>query len=74
MIQPVVRLEGKLCIFPGIPALFQKMLNGLTDYLPLPPECDRPKRIQIFTECVLLVLCAFTLVTLTTEIPDALNQ
>ncbi|KAF5365254.1 hypothetical protein D9758_005393 [Tetrapyrgos nigripes] len=47
---PVVRLEGKLCVFPGIPALFQKMLNGLKDFLPLPPACDRPKRVQIFTE------------------------
>ncbi|ESK94823.1 molybdopterin binding domain-containing protein [Moniliophthora roreri MCA 2997] len=47
---PVVRLEGKLCVFPGIPALFQKMLNGLTDYLPLPSPSERPLRIQIFTE------------------------
>ncbi|THU79809.1 Molybdopterin binding protein [Dendrothele bispora CBS 962.96] len=47
---PVIRLEGKLCVFPGIPALFQKMLSGLKEFLPLPPECDRPKRIQVFTE------------------------
>ncbi|KAL0066868.1 hypothetical protein AAF712_006063 [Marasmius tenuissimus] len=47
---PVVRLERKLCVFPGIPALFQKMLNGLTNYLPLPPPCERPLRIQIFTD------------------------
>ncbi|KAK7049826.1 hypothetical protein VNI00_005256 [Paramarasmius palmivorus] len=47
---PVVRLEGKLCVFPGIPALFQKMLNGLTEYLPLPPPSERPLRIQVFTE------------------------
>ncbi|KAG7095806.1 hypothetical protein E1B28_006506 [Marasmius oreades] len=47
---PVVRLEGKLCVFPGIPALFQKMLDGLTDYLPLLPPSERPLRIQIFTE------------------------
>ncbi|EDR10567.1 uncharacterized protein LACBIDRAFT_184023 [Laccaria bicolor S238N-H82] len=47
---PVVRLEGKLCIFPGIPALFQKMLHGLTPFLPLPPKSERPLRIQIFTE------------------------
>ncbi|KAJ7777904.1 MoaB/Mog domain-containing protein [Mycena maculata] len=47
---PVVRLEGKLCIFPGIPTLFQKMLNALTPFLPLPPRADRPLRIQIFTE------------------------
>jgi len=46
---PVVRLEGKLCIFPGIPTLFQKMLDGLTPYLPLPPPSERPLRLQIFT-------------------------
>ncbi|PPQ93727.1 hypothetical protein CVT25_013067 [Psilocybe cyanescens] len=47
---PVVRLAGKLCIFPGIPALFQKMLHNLTFFLPLPPKNERPLRIQIFTE------------------------
>ncbi|KAF7973765.1 hypothetical protein HWV62_14226 [Athelia sp. TMB] len=46
---PVVRLEGKLHIFPGIPALFQAMLDGLTPFLSLPPVEDRPMRIQIFT-------------------------
>lgn len=49
-VQPVVRLEGKLCIFPGIPSLFEKMLCGLTPFLPLPPKSERPMRIQIFTE------------------------
>jgi molybdopterin-biosynthesis enzyme MoeA-like protein len=47
--QPVVRLEGKLCIFPGIPSLFQKMLHALTPFLPLPPISERPFRHQIFT-------------------------
>ncbi|KIK61302.1 hypothetical protein GYMLUDRAFT_42880 [Collybiopsis luxurians FD-317 M1] len=47
---PVVRLEGKLCIFPGIPMLFTKMLDGLSQYLPLPPASERPLRVQIFTE------------------------
>ncbi|KAJ7262296.1 MoaB/Mog domain-containing protein [Mycena haematopus] len=47
---PVVRLEGKLCIFPGIPSLFQKMLTALTPLLPLPPRTERPLRIQVFTE------------------------
>jgi molybdopterin-biosynthesis enzyme MoeA-like protein len=54
MLQPVVRLEGKLCIFPGIPSLFQKMLKALTPFLPLPPLTERPLRIQVFTEYVLL--------------------
>lgn len=47
---PVVRLEGKLCILPGIPSLFQRMLTGLTPFLPLPPKSERPLRIQVFTE------------------------
>ncbi|KAI0685922.1 MoaB/Mog domain-containing protein [Cerioporus squamosus] len=46
---PVVRLEGKLCVFPGIPKLFQRMLDGLAAYLPLPPPSERPFRQQIFT-------------------------
>ncbi|KAI0342416.1 Molybdopterin binding protein [Trametopsis cervina] len=46
---PVVRLEGKLCVFPGIPRLFQKMVDGLTPFLPLPPPHERPCRQQIFT-------------------------
>ncbi|KAF7969094.1 hypothetical protein HWV62_28348 [Athelia sp. TMB] len=46
---PVVRLEGKLHVFPGIPALFQAMLDGLTPFLFLPPLEDRPTRIQVFT-------------------------
>ncbi|KAF8581229.1 Molybdopterin binding protein [Ramaria rubella] len=44
---PVCRLEGKLCIFPGIPSLFQTLLNGLTPYLPLPDS--KPIRHLIFT-------------------------
>ncbi|KAI0705472.1 MoaB/Mog domain-containing protein [Earliella scabrosa] len=47
---PVVRLEGKLCVFPGIPKLFQQMLNGLLPYLPLPPPSERPFRQQVFTQ------------------------
>ncbi|KAF8465876.1 Molybdopterin binding protein [Russula ochroleuca] len=46
---PVVRLEGKLCVFPGPPSLFQKMLDGLKAFLPLPPPSERPFRHQIFT-------------------------
>ncbi|PCH37481.1 Molybdopterin binding protein [Wolfiporia cocos MD-104 SS10] len=46
---PVVRLAGKLCVFPGIPRLFQRMLDGLKPYLPLPPPHERPFRLQVFT-------------------------
>lgn len=44
---PVCRVEGKLCIFPGIPSLFQRMLTGLTPYLPLPDS--KPFRLLIHT-------------------------
>ncbi|KAF5384101.1 hypothetical protein D9615_003341 [Tricholomella constricta] len=47
---PVVRLEGRICVFPGIPSLFQRMLTELTPFLPLPPKSERPLRIQVFTE------------------------
>ncbi|KIJ64770.1 hypothetical protein HYDPIDRAFT_175303 [Hydnomerulius pinastri MD-312] len=47
---PVVRLQGKLCIFPGIPSLFQKMLDNLKPFLPLPPADARPSRLQVFTK------------------------
>ena len=50
--QPVVRLEGKVCVFPGIPRLFQRMLDGLVPFLLLPPPSERPCRQQIFTKCV----------------------
>ncbi|KAG6329498.1 hypothetical protein ID866_9592 [Astraeus odoratus] len=46
---PVVRLQGKLCVFPGIPALFQKMLDGLKPFLALAPPETRPLRVQVYT-------------------------
>ncbi|KZT28225.1 Molybdopterin binding protein [Neolentinus lepideus HHB14362 ss-1] len=46
---PVVRLEGKLCIFPGIPSLYQRLLDSLVPFLPLPPLSERPFRLQVFT-------------------------
>lgn len=51
-LQPVIRLEGKLCVFPGIPTLFQRMLEALTPFIPLPPAEERPFRHQIFTTSV----------------------
>ena len=39
-------------MFPGIPGLFQKMLDGLKAFLPLPPPSERPFRHQIFTPWV----------------------
>lgn len=53
----MVRLEGKLCVFPGIPRLFQKMLDGLLPFLPLPPASERPFRQQVFTTYETLFFC-----------------
>ena len=39
-------------MFPGIPSLFQKMLDGLTPFLPFPPASERPFRQQVFTSSV----------------------
>lgn len=54
---PVCRLEGKLCIFPGIPGLFQTMLAGLTPYLPLPDS--RPFRHLIGTRWERPYFCSY---------------
>ena len=37
-------------MFPGIPKLFQRMLDGLVPFLPLPPPEERPFRQQTFTK------------------------
>jgi hypothetical protein len=42
----------QLCVFPGIPSLFQQLLLGLTPYLPIPPASSKPFRHLIFTKCV----------------------
>ncbi|KAL7411079.1 MoaB/Mog domain-containing protein [Mrakia frigida] len=47
---PVVRLQGRLCIFPGIPALFTSLLVALTPYLSLPPDTEKPFRHLVHTE------------------------
>lgn len=40
----------QLCIFPGIPSLFENLLISLTPYLPLPPDSAKPFRLLVFTE------------------------
>ncbi|PRP85984.1 hypothetical protein PROFUN_05755 [Planoprotostelium fungivorum] len=47
---PVVRLSGKLCVLPGVPSIFEQLLQGLTPYLPLPPSSSRQKRVIVFTK------------------------
>ncbi|KAM5536820.1 hypothetical protein V8D89_009538 [Ganoderma adspersum] len=67
---PVVRLEGKLCIFPGIPRLFQRMLDGLLPFLPLPPPSERPCRQQVFTNLPESSIAPY-LTTLQARVKDA---
>ena len=46
---PVVRMAGKLCILPGVPRLFEALLDSLEPYIPLDPNRPRPYRILIHT-------------------------
>ncbi|KAG8705577.1 hypothetical protein FRC08_001591 [Ceratobasidium sp. 394] len=47
---PVVRLQGKLCVLPGVPSLFRKLLDSLVPYLPLPLEGERYHRKMVLTQ------------------------
>lgn len=42
--------DTQLCVFPGIPSLFQQLLLGLVPYLPLPPASSKPFRLLVFTK------------------------
>lgn len=45
---PIVRLEYKLCVLPGIPSLFRRLVDALLqNYVPLPAQ--RPFRHMVFT-------------------------
>jgi len=48
---PVVRLQGKLCILPGIPRLFERLVEGLLSrYVSIPPSTSKPYRHLIHTK------------------------
>ncbi|GAA5989111.1 hypothetical protein JCM11641_007600 [Rhodosporidiobolus odoratus] len=48
---PVVRMGGKVCIFPGVPKLFERLVEGLVShYVPLPPSSEKPYRVLIHTQ------------------------
>lgn len=47
---PVVRMHGRLCILPGIPRLFEALLDGLEPYVPIDPNRPRPYRLLIHTK------------------------
>lgn len=46
---PVVRMGGRLCILPGVPRLFEALIDGMEDYIPLDPNRPRPYRLLIHT-------------------------
>ncbi|CAE6486985.1 unnamed protein product, partial [Rhizoctonia solani] len=47
---PVSRLQGKLCVLPGVPSLFRKLLDGLVPYLALPRDSERSYRKMVLTQ------------------------
>lgn len=47
---PVVRMAGKLCILPGVPRLFEALLDGLEPYVPIDPNRPRPFRLLVHTK------------------------
>ncbi|GAA6043731.1 hypothetical protein JCM8097_000498 [Rhodosporidiobolus ruineniae] len=48
---PVVRVGGKVCILPGVPRLFERLLEGLVaHYVPLPPSSEKPYRVLVHTK------------------------
>ncbi|CAE6433715.1 unnamed protein product [Rhizoctonia solani] len=47
---PISRLQGKLCVLPGVPSLFRKLLDGLVPYLALPHDSERSYRKMVLTQ------------------------
>ncbi|WFD22049.1 hypothetical protein MEQU1_000711 [Malassezia equina] len=46
---PVVRVNGNICVLPGIPSIFEGLLNALPPYLHLDPNMPKPIRRLIHT-------------------------
>lgn len=46
---PVVRVNGNVCILPGIPSLFEALLYATQPYLRLDPNAPRPIRTLVET-------------------------
>lgn len=46
---PVVRMNGNVCILPGIPSLFENLLLAMPPYLNLDPSAPKPMRRLIHT-------------------------
>lgn len=46
---PVVRVNGNVCILPGVPRIFVALLHGMRAYLNLDPNTPKPIRCLIHT-------------------------
>lgn len=61
---PVVRVNGNVCVLPGIPSIFEGLLRGLPPYLRLDPNMPKPIRQLIHTnlpESMISPVCTMTL-------------
>ncbi|GAA5937076.1 flavin adenine dinucleotide pyrophosphatase [Sporobolomyces koalae] len=48
---PVVRVGGKVTIFPGIPSLFERLVTGYAShFIKLPRSSEKPFRVLVHTE------------------------
>ncbi|GAA5951240.1 hypothetical protein JCM3765_002420 [Sporobolomyces pararoseus] len=48
---PIVRVGGKVTIFPGIPKLFERLVTGYAShFIELPPSSEKPYRVLVHTE------------------------
>ncbi|KAF8337048.1 MoaB/Mog domain-containing protein [Cantharellus anzutake] len=56
---PVVRLEKKLCILPGVPSIFKRLLEGLKPYALLPDSADKLFRLLVRTEMAESLIAPF---------------
>ncbi|CAO1634962.1 unnamed protein product [Sympodiomycopsis kandeliae] len=47
---PVVRVASKVCILPGVPRLFEALIDGFEQYLPIDKNKPRPIRLLVHTK------------------------
>ncbi|KEP53355.1 molybdopterin-binding domain protein [Rhizoctonia solani 123E] len=47
---PILQLQGKLHVLPGVPSLFRKLLEGLVPYIALPQDSERSYRKMVLTQ------------------------
>lgn len=46
---PVVRMNGNLCVLPGVPRIFEALLHALPSYMALDPATPKPIRSLVQT-------------------------